>query len=313
MAKFSSHDILAGDNRGAIIAMGNFDGFHLGHQAVAGAAKKWAMEEGRPFYIATFDPHPVRYFMPHAEPFRLTSLNQREKIFSQFGADAMLVFDFNETLANMSAADFVTKLLAEQLGVAGVVTGQDFTFGKGRSGNAQNLSDYGAPVNLRSRALSPITNGDEVISSSRIRAALKNGDIATAQNLLTRPFAIEGEVQHGDKNGRKFGYPTANIDMGSYLRPKFGIYAVRGKLPDGGIFDGVANLGIRPSFTPPKLLLEPYFFDFQGDLYHQMIEVELLHFIREEAKFDDMDALITQMDQDSMVAKNWLVANLPII
>jgi riboflavin kinase / FMN adenylyltransferase len=292
--------------RGAVVALGNFDGFHLGHQAVAGEAIRQAKAAGRPAIIATFDPHPVRFFAPHVPFFRLTTLEQRQRLFEEAGADAMLVFGFDAELAGTSAEDFVVKLLVERLGLSGVVTGEDFTFGKGRGGNVDVLRELGAARGLSATAMGPVVDEGGVISSSRIRDALKAGDCTIATRLLTRPFAVEGTVQHGDKNGRLLGFPTANIDMGHYLRPRYGIYAVKGRLPDGRVLDGAANLGIRPSFDPPKELLEPYFFDFAEDLYGQQIEVELHAFIRPEAKFDSMDELMVQMAKDCDAARGIL-------
>ena len=289
--------------RGGIVALGNFDGFHKGHQAVVGRAVERARAEGRPALVATFDPHPVRYFRPDTPPFRLTSLNQRERLFADAGADAMIVFPFNATLASLTAEQFVVERLA---GVAGVVTGEDFTFGKGRGGNVDVLAELGSRHGFVAEAVAPVDDGIEAVSSSRIRDALQSGDCETATRLLTRPFAVEGVVQHGDKNGRKLGFPTANIDMASYLRPLYGIYAVRGRLPDGTMRDGVANLGIRPTFDPPKELLEPFLFDFSGDLYGQTIEVEFHAFIRAEAKFDTLDALVSRMEHDSEIARSLL-------
>ncbi len=298
MQRLNGKNRIEGELRGAIIALGNFDGFHFGHQAVAGKALSWARDEGRPAIIATFDPHPVRFFKPDLPPFRLTSLAQRQRLFADAGASAMLVFEFDAGLAGTTAEDFVSKLLVERFGAAGVVTGADLTFGKGAAGNIDVLSEFGAAYGLRSEAVRPISDSDDVISSSRIRAALKEGHCEEANRLLTRPFAIRGKVIHGDKNGRQLGYPTANIDMGQYLRPKYGIYAVKGHLADGRMLNGAANLGIRPSFDPPKELLEPYFFDFSEDLYGQTIEVELHHFLRGEQKFDDLEALKVQMAKD---------------
>ncbi len=292
--------------RGGIIALGNFDGFHAGHQAVAGRAIAWAKAEHRPAIIATFDPHPVRYFKPDIAPFRLTSLDQRQQLFANAGADAMLVFAFDEVLANTSAASFVADLLVMRFGAAGVVTGEDFTFGKGRGGNVQVLHDLGALLGLRSQAIGPVSTGDAIISSSRIRACLLDGAPDEAEALMTRPFAVQGVVQHGDKNGRLLGYPTANIDMGSYLRPVYGVYAVTGHLADGRVLKGAANLGIRPQFDPPKELLEPHFFDFNEDLYGQTIEVALRHFIRPEAKFDSLEELTAQIEADCVRARELL-------
>lgn len=303
----SARDLMPDALRGGVVALGNFDGFHLGHQAVAGEAIAQARAAGKPAIIATFDPHPVRFFAPHIPYFRLTTLEQRQRLFEEAGADAMLVFDFDASLAATTAEDFVVKLLVERLGLSGVVTGEDFTFGKGRGGNVTVLRDLGAAHSLTATAMGPVVDEGGVISSSRIRDALKAGNCATATRLLTRPFAVEGVVQHGDKNGRLLGFPTANIDMGHYLRPRYGIYAVKGRLADGRVLNGAANLGIRPSFDPPKELLEPYFFDFAEDLYGQNVEVEFHAFIRPEAKFDDMENLKVQMAKDCDAARVVLV------
>jgi len=288
--------------RGGVIALGNFDGFHVGHQAVVGRAVGIARAEGRPAIVATFDPHPVRLFRPDAAPFRLTTLDQRERLFAAAGADAMLVFHFDRLLASKSAEDFV-GMLARELGAAAVVTGEDFTFGRGRSGDAAALAALGAPLGMRAEAVAPVRLDGEVVSSSRIREALQAGDCEGAARLLTRPFAIEGEVIDGDKLGRTIGYPTANIELGPYLRPRYGIYAVRGRLRDGRILSGAANLGIRPSFTPPKELLEPHFFDFNESLYGQTVEVALIRFLRDEAKFGSIEALVAQIGRDCEAAK----------
>ena len=289
--------------RGGIVALGNFDGFHKGHQAVVGRAIERARAAGRPALVATFDPHPVRFFRPEAEPFRLTSLNQRQRFFAEAGADAMIVFPFNAALARLTAEEFVSQRLA---GVGGVVTGEDFTFGKGRGGNVSVLGELGRKYGFIAEAVAPVSDSGDVISSSRIREALQAGDCATATQLLTRPFAVEGIVQHGDKNGRELGYPTANVDLGTYLRPRYGIYAVRGRLADGRILDGAANIGIRPNFDPPKELLEPHFFDFSGDLYGQTIEIEFHAFLRDEAKFENLEALTRQIGRDCDQARDVL-------
>ncbi len=306
MIRVEGGDQLPERLRGGIIALGNFDGFHAGHQAVAGRAIAWAKAESRPAIIATFDPHPVRYFKPDVAPFRLTSLDQRQRLFAEAGADAMLVFAFDETLANTSAANFVGDLLVTRFGAKGVVTGEDFTFGKGRGGNIEVLRDLGALLGLRSEAVGPVSTEDAVISSSRIRQCLIEGKPDEAERLMTRPFAVQGVVQHGDKNGRLLGYPTANVDMGSYLRPMYGVYAVTGHLADGRVLKGAANLGIRPQFDPPKELLEPHFFDFDEDLYGQTIEVALRHFIRPEAKFASMEELTAQIEADCVRARELL-------
>ena len=292
--------------RNAVVALGNFDGFHLGHQAVVGRAVARARTEGRPALVATFDPHPVRFFKPDAPPFRLTTLDQREALFAAAGADAMLVFGFDAKLAATTAEDFV-RLLHERVGAAAVVTGEDFTFGAKRGGNARVLRALGVAHGMAAEAVGPVALGAEPVSSSRIRDALAAGDSATATRLLTRPFAIAGVVQHGDKRGRELGYPTLNVALGDYQRPAYGIYAVTARLPDGSEVKGVASLGIRPTFTPPVELLETYLFDWSGDLYDQSIEVALHHYLRPEARFDGLDPLIAQMRKDEAEARRLLV------
>ena len=298
--------------RGAVIALGNFDGFHKGHQAVAGEAIDWAHSAGRPSMIATFEPHPVRFFKPDVPPFRLTTLEQRQELYLAAGATAMLVFRFDGELAGTSAKDFISQILVQRLGAHGVVTGDDFTFGKGAAGNVELLRDYGSECGLETRTVGPVGESGEVISSSRIRTALREGDPQEAARLLTRPFAIRGVVEHGDKRGRDIGYPTANLPIERYLRPKFGVYAVTGRiLATGQELKGAANIGVRPQFEPPKELLEPYFFDFDGDLYGQEIEVAFHHFLRPETKFDSLTELTAQIEKDCEKAKSLLIESSP--
>jgi riboflavin kinase/FMN adenylyltransferase len=287
--------------RGGIVALGNFDGFHEGHQAVVGRAVERARAEGRPALVATFDPHPMRFFRPDSPWFRLTTMDQRARLIEAAGANGFYVFRFDSEFAAAGPEAFVTDWLDGRLGAAGVVTGEDFTFGRGRAGDVALLARL-----IRSEVVPPVSDDGAPVSSTRIREALRAGDCETASRLLTRPFTIEGVVEHGDKRGRTIGYPTANLSLDRYLRPRFGVYAVRGQLPDGRRLDGAANLGIRPTFEPPKELLEPYFFDFDGDLYGQEIAVELISFLRPEAKFDSLDALTAQMAKDCEEARRRL-------
>lgn len=310
MIRLDNRDPFPGQYRGAVIALGNFDGFHQGHQAVVGEAIGWAHGEGRPAIVATFDPHPMRHFNPGAEPFRLTTLEQRQELFAAAGADAMLVFHFDAAMAGMTAESWIESTLAGQFGAVGVVTGEDFTFGKGRGGNPAVLRAIGGRHGIGVRSVGAVHDDEGPISSSRIREALKAGDCETAARLLTRPFAIRGTVQHGDKLGREIGFPTANLDLGLYLRPRYGVYAVTGRLPDGREVPGAANLGVRPQFEPPKELLEPHFLDFSGDLYGQEIEVAFHHFLRPEAKFDSLDALKAQIAADCERARALLAVPL---
>jgi riboflavin kinase / FMN adenylyltransferase len=292
--------------KGAIVALGNFDGFHLGHQAVVSRAVARAFHERRPVIVATFDPHPVRFFKPEVPPFRLTTLDQREALFAHAGADAMLVFEFGQKLASTSAEDFVSQLLAGRIGAAGVVTGDDFTFGRGRTGNVATLKTLGAHSGIAAEAVAQVLVDGERVSSGRIRDALIAGETGAATRMLSRPYAVEGVVQRGDARGRALGYPTANLQLGDYLRPRYGIYAVRVTLDDGSEHPGVASLGVRPTFEPPQELLEAYLFDFDGDLYGRTIEVSLCGYIREEKKFADVDHLVEHMREDEADARRLL-------
>ena len=292
--------------KGSIVALGNFDGFHLGHQAVVSRAVARAFHERRPVIVATFDPHPVRFFKPDLPPFRLTSLDQREALFAHAGADAMLVFEFGPDLASMDAEEFVAEVLAKRIGAAGVVTGDDFSFGKGRSGDAALLARIGPEYGVVAEAVPQVLLDGDRISSGRIRESLAEGDIGTATRMLSRDYAIEGVVQRGDARGRELGYPTANLSLSDYQRPKYGIYAVRVRLADGSEHPGVASLGVRPTFEPPQELLEAHLFDVSRELYGETIEVALHAFIREELKFDNVEGLVAEMRRDEAEARRLL-------
>jgi len=310
MQRLTLHSGIPDELRGSIVALGNFDGFHLGHQAVVSRAVARGHHERRPVVVATFDPHPVHYFKPDLPAFQLTSLDQREDLFAHAGADAMLVFEFGPELAATSAEDFVA-MLGTRVGAAGLVTGEDFTFGRGRSGNAGTLRALGEAHGIAAEAVHSVEIDGAPVSSSRIRAALVGGDPGTATHLLSRPFAVRGAVERGDQRGRTLGYPTANLGLGDYQRPKYGIYAVRVTLPDGTEHAGVASVGVRPTFDPPVELLEAFLFDWTGDLYGQTSEVALHHYLRPEAKFDSVEALRAAMDGDQARARDLLGAPAP--
>lgn len=290
--------------RGGIAALGNFDGFHAGHQAVVGHALAWARVEGRPALVVTFDPHPARLFRPDLPPFQLTRLDQKLELLAAFEVDATVVLRFDHAFAALSGAAFVGDWLAARLGLTGVVTGEDFTFGRGREGDVASLARLGAAHGIVAATVAPVRDVDAmIISSTRVREALRRGDCQAAARLLTRPFAIRGLVEHGDKRGRSLGVPTANMALGDYVRPAYGVYAVRARLADGRTVDGVANLGVRPMFAPPKEGLETHLFDWSGDLYDQEMTVELHHFIRPEWALDGIEALKRQIAADSQAAR----------
>ena len=306
MTRLSASEPVPKPYRGAILALGNFDGFHLGHQAVVSRAVTRAFHERRPVIVATFDPHPVRFFKPEVPPFRLTTLDQRQSLFAHAGADAMLVFEFGAALASMDAEEFVAEVLAREIGAAAVITGDDFSFGKGRKGDAALLAKLGPEHGVAAEAVAQVVLDGERISSGRVREALVEGDTGTATHMLSRDFAVEGVVQRGDQRGRELGYPTANLELGDYQRPKYGIYAVRVTLEDGSEHPGVASLGVRPTFEPPQELLEAHLFGFDGDLYGHRIEVALHAYIREEKRFDGIEPLIAHMKDDEVKARRLL-------
>lgn len=308
MERFASDRPLPEAFRGSVLALGNFDGYHLGHQAVVSRAIARGFHERRRVIVATFDPHPVRFFKPDAPPFQLTNLDQRARLFAHAGADAMLVFNFDPDLASTDAEDFVIQVLGERLAVATVVTGQDFTFGRGRGGSTDLLRELGAEHGIAAETVAPVTLDGEIVSSSRIRRAIADGDPATATHLLTRPYAIEAVVEHGDKRGRELGFPTANVRLGPYQHPKRGIYAVRVTLDDGSEHCGAASFGVRPMFASDDEVLEAYLFDFDGDLYGRTIEIALTHYLRPEATFDSVHALVAQMRDDEARARLLLAA-----
>jgi riboflavin kinase/FMN adenylyltransferase len=297
---------LPGHLRGGIVALGNFDGFHAGHQAVVGAARDWARKLGRPALVASFDPHPARLFQPDVPSFSLSTIEQRGEWLRAFGMDGAVVMPFNRALAALSAEEFVDEWLVTRLGVAGVVTGGDFTFGRGRSGSVTDLERLGLAHGFAARVVDAVQDGAGTISSTRIRALLRDAWPGMAAELLTRPFTIRGVVEHGAKLGRTLGFPTANMTLGDYVRPAYGVYAVQVVLPSGERVDGVANLGIRPMIEPRQELLETWLMDWSGDLYGQALDVQLVAYLRPEMKLNGLDALKAQIAADATAARRML-------
>lgn len=306
MDVITNGDPLPGPLRGGIVALGNFDGFHAGHQAVVGAARDWARKLGRPALVASFDPHPARLFQPDVPPFSLSTIAQRAQWLEAFGMDGAVVMPFTRALAALSAEQFVSEWLVTRLGVAGVVTGGDFTFGRGRSGSVTDLERLGLAHGFAARVVDAVQDNAGTISSTRIRALLRDARPGMAAELLTRPFTIRGTVEHGAKLGRTLGFPTANMTLGDYVRPAYGVYAVHVVLPSGQRVDGVANLGIRPMIEPPVELLETWLMDWSGDLYGQTLDVQLVAYLRPEMKLDGLDALKRQIAADADAARRML-------
>jgi riboflavin kinase/FMN adenylyltransferase len=295
------------DARGAAIALGSFDGVHLGHQAVIASARKVAEARSIALGVAVFEPHPRRYFQPGAPPFRLQTARQRARALGEIGVQEVFEIGFDKALAQSTDREFAERVLKQTLGVAHVSVGAEFRFGRGRMGDAASLARFGQEFGFTVEAVAPV-GGDEKISSSTIREAIAAGDMAKATALLGRPWGIEGAVQRGFARGAGFGFPTANLALGEYVRPRLGIYAVRVDLGDGVLLPGVASVGVNPTVGAlPEPLLEAHLLDFSGDLYGKTIEVEMIARLRDEARFDTIEALKAQMKDDVIAARRALV------
>lgn len=302
-------------DRGAVVAIGNFDGVHHGHRTVIETAGRIARELGCPQAVLTFEPHPRAVFQPDIAPFRLTPFRSKARQIELMGVDVLFVIHFDRDFAQHTAEDFVRLLLVEGLGVRHVVAGADFVFGNRRRGNAALLREQGERHGFGVTFIEPVTGPDgKPYSSTRIRDLLAAGKPAEAARLLGRSFEIEGRVEQGDKRGRAIGFPTANIELDDYVRPAKGVYAVRagidtpveGERTHTEWHDGVANLGRRPTFGGDKLLLEVHFFDFDEDIYGKHLRAALIDFLRPEKKFDGIAALKAQIAEDATRARERL-------
>ncbi|MBF9043943.1 bifunctional riboflavin kinase/FAD synthetase [Rhodobacterales bacterium HKCCE4037] len=289
-------------DRGASVAIGNFDGVHRGHQHVLGLAKRL----DAPLGVVTFEPHPREVFAPDAPPFRLMNAAARANRLEKMGVDLLVELPFDSRLSSLTAEEFVQRVLVDALGISHAVVGADFRFGKGRDGDTDLLQRLGKQLGF-DVTIATLLEGDAgAVSSTAIREALSDGRPAGAAAMLGHWHRIEGPVLHGEKRGRELGYPTANMNLDGLHVPKPGVYAVTVEVRDGphaGTYGGVANLGIRPMFELSHPNLETYLFDFTGDLYGTHLSVGLVAYLRDEAKFDTLDALITQMDADQAAAR----------
>jgi riboflavin kinase/FMN adenylyltransferase len=297
--------------KGAVVALGNFDGVHRGHRALIAEAEAIARRDGRPLAALVFEPYPREFFRPQDEPFRLTPFRAKAGLLAQRGIDFLIVLNFDAQMAGMLAQDFVMDVLVRELGVGHVVVGEDFRFGKGRGGDTTVLAYMGEMEGFGVTVFRAVAEDGDKISSSKVRAALKAGRPDEAARLLGHRWSVEGHVAHGDKRGRSLGFPTANLKLEHTLQPAFGVYAVRARRPgEAQIYGGVANFGIRPMFQVPSPLLEVHLFDFDGDLYGELLHVELVAYLRGEQDFPDLPALTTQMTQDAENARR-ILAQVP--
>ena len=293
--------------KGVVVAMGNFDGVHLGHRAVIDAARRMGLAHGKPAFAVTFEPHPRSYFSPNTPQFRLTDETAKLRLLAATGLAGAVMMTFDKRRAETTAQDFIHHDLIERLGISGIAVGYDFHFGKGRVGSPGLLVAEAPRLGIEVDVQAHVDIAERPVSSSAIRMALAEGQIDEATAMLGGPWFINGEVIHGEKRGRDLGYPTANIRLDKNCGLKHGIYAVRvGR--SGQRFDGVASFGRRPTFDNGAPLLEVFLFDFKGDLYGNRLDVAFIAFLREELKFDGVDALIRQMDGDSRAARERLAA-----
>jgi len=296
-------------DRGAAAAIGNFDGVHIGHQAVIDLARKAASNTNAPLGIMTFEPHPRSYFSRDPKPFRLMNAEARANRLEKLGVEKLYEVPFNAALAGLSPREFAQAIIADQLGLKHIVVGADFRFGKDRAGTVQMLQTFGKEMGF-GVTVAPIVAIDAAnVSSTAIRQALTDGKPRDAAAMLGHWHRIEGEVVRGDQRGRDLGYPTANMSITGLHPPRFGVYAVKVDVLNGlhkGAYNGAASIGIRPTFGENIPNCESFIFDFKGDLYGAVLSVALVEFLRPEQKFDALDALITQMDADCASAQKIL-------
>ena len=297
---------LAETAKGASVALGNFDGVHLGHSKVIDLARNDA-----PLGIVTFEPHPRDYFAPTSQPFRLMNAEARANRLAKLGVDRLYELPFGPELASLTPMEFARDVLSQGLGVSHVVVGADFCFGKGRAGKAADLVALGDTYGFQMTIADLVKSGGVEISSTAIRRALTEGRPRDAAAMLGHWHRIEGEVIHGEKRGRDLGYPTANMSLKGLHLPKFGVYAVFADVltgPQAGSYMGAASLGVRPMFGINQPNLETYLFDFKGDLYGQHLSIAFVDYLRPELKFDGLPGLLTQMAADCAQARDILAA-----
>jgi riboflavin kinase/FMN adenylyltransferase len=308
MRIFRHYENVPAPYQGAVVAVGNFDGVHLGHRALIEEAEHNARERAAPLAILAFEPHPQEFFRPSPQSFRLTPFRVKARLLAELHVDAMFALPFDAQMAAKTAQEFVLDVLVKGLGAGCVVVGEDFQFGKGRAGNATLLSYMGQMEGFGVEIFKPVAaEGAEKISSTQIRQALQQGRPDEAARLLGHYWAVEARVEHGDKRGRTIGVPTANMRLVDCLHPAFGVYAVRASvLEDDKVVSrhlGVASFGIRPMFRTQEPILETWLFDFDGDLYGKHLSVELVAYLRPEMTLDGLDALKAQIERDAASAR----------
>lgn len=297
------------EDRGASVAIGNFDGVHVGHQSVIELARSAA--PNAPLGVLTFEPHPREYFAPDAPPFRLMRGNARAHRLEKLGVQKLYELPFNAALAGLTPEEFARSVICDGLGLSHIVVGADFCFGKGRVGTAQDMVRFGEQMGFGVTIAPLMERSENVVSSTAIRTALSEGRPGDAATMLGHWHRIEGEVIGGEQRGRELGFPTANMSIEGLHPPKFGVYAVLVDVLDGpnkGSYQGAASIGVRPMFNGEVPNIETFLFDFSGDLYGATLSVGLVEFLRPEMKFDGLDGLVAQMDADCAKSRDILAA-----
>lgn len=296
---------LSPSSEGCVATIGNFDGVHLGHQAVLSQLALKGDMLGLPATVITFEPQPTEFFLPEKAPPRLSRFREKVEALRSYSIEQLCVLRFNEVLAGMSANDFIQKLLLKGLNVRYLVVGDDFKFGKDRKGDFALLKKMGEEHNFQVVNMHTFAIAETRVSSTRIRQALTAGDLMLAQTLLGHPYKMSGRVAHGDKRGRTLGYPTANIHLHRAKVPLTGVYAVRLYGLEDEPIEGIANVGVRPTIGEGNTLLEVHLFDFNKDIYGENVQVYFLHKVRDEKKFDGLPALVAQIERDCQSARNY--------
>ncbi|MDP3384861.1 MAG: bifunctional riboflavin kinase/FAD synthetase [Phenylobacterium sp.] len=295
-------------DRGASVALGNFDGVHRGHQQVIALAAQAAHEMGAPLGVISFDPHPRQIFQPNAPAFRLMRPGQQARALEALGVDLFYILPFDQEMASLTDRDFAQQVLHDGLGVRNMAVGFDISFGKGRTGSPATMKDYGQEFGFGVSVAGAVADDSgEKYSSTAVRDALRDGQPEAAAAILGRPFAIEGVVQRGRQLGRELGFPTANVQVDDYVQPRFGVYATRTRLPDGREVPGVANIGVNPTVGEVAPVLEVWLFDFDEDIYDQTIETDLITFLRPEQKFSSLEVMVEQIRRDAAQARQILI------
>jgi len=286
-----------------VIALGNFDGVHKGHKVVIDTAINIAKQQGKPSAVMTFEPHPISLFKPEVKNYRLTSLRQKAEMLESLGIDYLYVINFDREFSKITAVKFIEGVLLNNIKASHVVTGHDYIFGHKKGGDTQMLQEYADKLGYGYTCVDAV-GGEEIYSSTQVRNALKDAKLGKVVEVLGRNYVVDGIVVRGDNRGKSIGFPTINVDSGEHVRPCSGVYAVKVRIEnDASVLDGVANIGVKPTFDGTQQTMEVHIFDFSQDIYGKNVSVEFLRYIRAERKFQNADELVQQIEKDCIAAR----------